>query len=98
LKSNYNTTAKAEELAAAASRTAATAGNPTDGRLMGFLSIAASPGAILISPTLFSVGGFFLAMLGLTLAAPKQRIYSFIGIALAIVCGGIGYYFKTPII
>lgn len=76
----------------------AAAANPTDGRLMGMLSIAASPGAILLSPTIFSVAGFFLAMLGLTLAAPKQRIWSILGIVSALAAGAIGYYFKTPIL
>lgn len=74
------------------------AANPTDGRLMGMLSIAASPGAILVSPTIFSVAGFFLAMLGLTLAAPKQRVWSIVGIVAALTAGAIGYYFKTPIV
>jgi hypothetical protein len=80
------------------SANAAATANPTDGRLMGMLSIAASPGAILVSPTIFSVAGFFLAMLGLTLAVPKQRVWSILGIVAAMVCGAIGYYFKTPIV
>ena len=52
----------------------------SDGRLVGLLSIAASPGAILISPSLFSLAGFFLALLGLTIAAPRQRILSVAGL------------------
>jgi hypothetical protein len=80
------------------STSAAAAANPTDGRIMGMLSIAVSPGAILVSPTIFSVAGFFLAMMGLTLAAPQQRVWSILGIVAAMVCGAIGYYFKTPIV
>lgn len=72
--------------------------NIKDGRLMGMLSIAASPGAVLISPAIFSLLGFFLAMLGLTVAHPKQRILSIVGIALALVGGGIGYFFHTTIV
>ena len=72
--------------------------NNKDGRLMGMLSIAASPGAVLISPAVFSLLGFFLALIGLTIAAPKQRLLSIAGIALAMVGGGIGYFFHTPIV
>lgn len=72
--------------------------NNKDGRLMGMLSIAASPGAILISPAVFSLLGFFLALLGLTVAHPKQRILSIAGIALALVGGAIGYFFHTQIV
>mgnify|MGYP001594867903 FL=1 len=72
--------------------------NNKDGRLMGMLSIAASPGAVLISPAVFSLLGFFLALLGLTVAHPKQRMLSIAGIALAMVGGGIGYFFHTTII
>ncbi len=72
--------------------------NDKDGRLMGMLSIAASPGAVLISPAVFSLLGFFLALLGLTIAAPKQRMLSIAGIALALVGGGIGYFFHTTVI
>jgi hypothetical protein len=89
-------TAKAEQLAATASRSAQ--GDSTDGRLMGWLSIGASPLAVLVSPTIFSVAGFFLAMIGLTLAAPSQRIWSIVGIVTAVAGGAIGYYFKTPIV
>lgn len=69
-----------------------------DGRLMGMLSIAASPGAVLISPAVFSLLGFFLALIGLTIAAPKQRMLSIAGIALAMAGGGIGYFFHTTIV
>ncbi len=68
------------------------------GRLLGMLSIAAAPGALLISPTMFPLVSFFLALMGLTLASPKNRFLSFIGMAAAAVCGIIGYYFNTPII
>lgn len=67
----------------------------TSGRLMGILSIAAAPGAMLVSPTLFSLLSFFLALMGLTLAAPKQRVFSFIGMAAAVICGGIGHFYHT---
>jgi len=80
------------------SNTAAVVGNEKDGRLMGMLSIAASPGALLISPMVFSLLGFLLAMFGLTVAHPKQRILSIAGVALALIAGGIGYYFHTTII
>lgn len=72
--------------------------NDTSGRLMGMLSIAAAPGALLVSPTMFPLLAFFLALMGLTIASPNNRIYSFIGIAAAAVCGVAGYYFNTPII
>lgn len=69
-----------------------------DGKLMGLLSIAAAPGALLVSPTMFPLVAFFLAMLGLTVAAPKNRYLSIIGIIAAGTCGVIGYYFHTPIV
>ena len=69
-----------------------------DGKLMGLLSIAAAPGALLVSPTMFPLVAFFFAMMGLTVAAPKNRYLSIIGIFTAAACGGIGYYFNTPII
>jgi hypothetical protein len=68
------------------------------GRLMGILSIAVAPGALLISPTMFSLASFFLALMGLTVAAPKYRFLSIIGIVAGGTCGIIGYYFNTPII
>ena len=68
------------------------------GRLLGMLSIAAAPGALLVSPTMFPLLSFFFALMGLTLATPKNRIYSFIGLGSATVCGIAGYYFNTPII
>ena len=75
-----------------------TRNNDNDGKLMGFLSIAAAPGALLVSPTMFPLVAFFLAMMGLTVASPKNRYLSIIGIIAGAVCGGLGYYFKTPII
>lgn len=80
------------------SNNASAAANDKDGRLMGILSIAASPGAILVSPAVFSLLGFFLALLGLTVAHPKQRKLSIAGIALAMIAGGIGYFFHTQIV
>lgn len=80
------------------SNNASAAANDKDGRLMGILSIAASPGAILVSPAVFSLLGFFLALLGLTVAHPKQRKLSVAGIALAMVAGGVGYVFHTQIV
>lgn len=68
------------------------------GRLMGILSIAAAPGALLISPTMFPLLSFFFALMGLTFASPKNRFLSFIGIGAAAVAGVVGYYFNTPII
>jgi hypothetical protein len=68
----------------------AAAVNPTDGRLMGMLSIAAFPAAILLQPTLFGVAGFFLALIGLTVAAPKQRPLSIAGLVLAVAGFGLG--------
>ena len=72
--------------------------NDTSGRLMGMLSIVAAPGALLVSPTMFPLLAFFFAMMGLTVASPKNRIYSFIGIVAAATCGIAGYYFNTPIV
>lgn len=69
-----------------------------NGRLMGMLSIAAAPGALLISPSMFPLLSFFFALMGLTLASPKNRYLSFIGMAAAAICGVTGYYFNTPII
>jgi len=69
-----------------------------NGRLMGMLSIAAAPGALLISPTMFPLASFFFALMGLTIASPKNRILSYIGIAAAAICGITGHYFNTPII
>lgn len=81
------------------SNEAVSAQNPDNsGKLMGMLSIAAAPGALLVSPTMFPLASFFFAMMGLTLATPKNRIFSFVGIAAAAMCGIAGYYFKTPII
>jgi len=68
------------------------------GRLMGMLSIAAAPGALLISPTYFPLLAFFLALMGLTLAAPQNRYLSFIGIGATAVCGIVGWYFNTQIV
>lgn len=97
MKTTIDTTARAEDITVGATRAVSATDASTDGRLMGFLSIAAGPGAVLIHPALFSVLGFFLAMLGLTIAAPKQRIWSFLGIASALIGGGIGYFFNTAI-
>ena len=73
--------------------------NPDNsGRLMGMLSIAVAPGALLVSPTMFPLLSFFFAMMGLTLATPKNRIFSIIGIVVSGACGIAGYYFKTPIV
>lgn len=68
------------------------------GRTMGMLAIAAAPGAILVSPTMFPLAAFMFAMFGLTVATPKNRIYSYVGVAVSVTCGFIGYYFKTPIV
>lgn len=68
------------------------------GRLMGFLSIAAAPGALLVSPTMFPLLAFFFALMGLTLASPKNRYLSIIGIVVTTICGIAGHYFNTPIV
>ncbi|GMR05586.1 MAG: hypothetical protein BMS9Abin25_0161 [Gammaproteobacteria bacterium] len=69
-----------------------------DGRVLGMLSIAAAPGALLISPTYFPLLAFFLGLMGLTLASPRNRYLSIIGIAVSAAAGIAGYYFNTPII
>jgi len=69
-----------------------------DGRLMGILSIAAAPGALLVSPTYFPLLAFFLGLMGLTLASPRNRYLSIIGIVASGAAGIVGYYFNTPII
>ncbi|GMR20103.1 MAG: hypothetical protein BMS9Abin36_0698 [Gammaproteobacteria bacterium] len=68
------------------------------GRLLGWLSIAAAPAALLLSPLGFSIIGFFLALAGLVVAAPEQRSLSLSGIALCAVGGVVGYFFNTAII
>ena len=68
------------------------------GRMIGMLSIAAAPGALLISPTMFALVGFFIALMGLTIAAPHNRFLSIIGMVATGACGAAGYYFNTPII
>lgn len=68
------------------------------GRLMGMLSIAAAPGALLISPMYFPLLSFFFALMGLTLASPQNRFLSFIGMGAAAVCGVVGYMYQTTII
>jgi hypothetical protein len=68
------------------------------GRLMGYLAIAAAPGALLVSPTMFPLLSFFFALMGLTVAAPKNRFLSIIGMVAAGICGLVGFYFNTPIV
>ena len=68
------------------------------GRLMGMLSIAAAPGALLFSPTLFPLVAFFFAMMGLTVATPKNRYLSIVGIVASAACGIAGYYLNTTIV
>ncbi len=67
------------------------------GRLMGILSIAAAPGALLVSPSMFPLLSFFFALMGLTVAAPKNRYLSIIGMVTAGIFGVIGHYFNTAI-
>jgi len=69
-----------------------------DGRLMGMLSIAAAPGALLVSPTYFPLLAFFLALMGLTLASPRNRYLSISGMVVSGAAGIAGYYFNTPIV
>lgn len=89
--------ARADELSTVASRDA-NFDNSTDGRLIGMLSIAAAPGALIFNPAMFALAAFALALFGLTIAAPAQRKWSFIGVAAGIVCGAIGHYFKTTLV
>lgn len=67
------------------------------GRLMGMLAIAAAPGALLISPTMFPLLSFFFGLMGLTVAAPKNRYLSIIGMVAAGIFGVVGHHFNTPI-
>jgi len=83
---------------ASAAANSANIDNSTDGRLIGMLSIAAAPGALIFNPAMFALAAFALALFGLTVAAPAQRKWSLIGIAAGIVCGAIGHYFKTTLI
>ncbi|GMR21097.1 MAG: hypothetical protein BMS9Abin36_1696 [Gammaproteobacteria bacterium] len=68
------------------------------GRTMGMLAMATAPLALLISPVLFTLLGFFLVLMGLTVSTPEQRHFSFIGLAVAVTAGVIGYVFHTPIV
>lgn len=83
MKANLDSTARAEEISAAASRAASSADASTEGRLMGWLSIAAGASAAVIHP-LVAIAGFFLALMGLTVAAPSQRLWSILGIVASI--------------
>ena len=69
-----------------------------DGRLMGMLSIVAAFGALLVNPAMFALLAFFFALMGLTVASPKNRIFSIIGVAAAVVCGVVGHFFITTVI
>lgn len=60
-----------------------------DGQMIGWLSIGAGASAAVVNP-LVAVAGFFLAMVGLTLAAPKQRIWSILGIVASIAGFAVG--------
>ena len=80
------------------SKTTAPHDSSKDGRTLGMLAIAASPGAILLSPIFFSIAGFFLSLVGLTIAAPKQKMFSIIGLVLALSAGAVGHLFNTAII
>lgn len=68
------------------------------GRLLGMLSIAAAPGALLVSPITFPLVAFLIAMFGLTVAAPHNRYLSIIGIVASGACGIVGAYFNTVIV
>ncbi len=56
---------------------------------MGWLSIAAGASAAVVHP-LVAIAGFFLALMGLTVAAPSQRFWSILGIATSIAGFAIG--------
>lgn len=71
--------------------------NSTDGRMIGFISIALSPGAIFLEPTIFWLAGFFAGLIGITVAAPKQRYLSIIGVVASVVCFGVGKYLNISI-
>jgi len=88
--------ARADEMSTAATRSA-NFDNSTDGRLIGMLSIAVAPGALIFNPAMFALAAFALALFGLTVAAPSQRKWSLIGIAAGIACGAIGHFLKTTI-
>jgi len=71
------------------SNNASAAANNKDGQMIGWLSIGTGASAAVINP-LAAVAGFFLAMIGLTLAAPKQRIWSIVGIVVSIAGFAVG--------
>lgn len=91
MKANLDTTARAEEISAAASRAASHAEASTEGRLMGWLSIVAGASAAVIHP-LIAIVGFFLALMGLTVAAPSQRLWSILGIVASIAGFAVGKF------
>lgn len=71
------------------SNNATAAANNKEGRLIGWLSIGAGASAAVINP-LVAIVGFFLAMIGLTLAAPTQRVWGILGIVTSIVGFAVG--------
>lgn len=71
------------------SQNASAAAQSKDGQMIGWLSIGTGASAAVVNP-LVAVAGFFLAMVGLTLAAPKQRIWSILGIVASIAGFAVG--------
>jgi len=71
------------------SQNTSAAAQSKDGQMIGWLSIGAGASAAVVNP-LVAVAGFFLAMVGLTLAAPKQRIWSILGIVASIAGFAVG--------
>ncbi len=89
MKTNLDTTAKADEITTAANRAATENDASTEGRTLGWLSIATGAAAAVVHP-MVAIAGFFLALMGLTVAAPSQRLWSILGIAASVAGFAIG--------
>jgi hypothetical protein len=89
LKANLDSTAKADEITTTATRAAAQGGASIEGRTFGWLSIATGAAAAVVHP-MVAIAGFFLALMGLTVAAPSQRLWSILGIAASVAGFAIG--------
>ena len=86
-----NTAASAADISGGESHDAA-----NGGRMIGSASIAVGGSAAIINP-MVSLVGFFLAMMGLTIAAPKNRIWSILGIVASLAGGAVGHFLHTTI-
>ena len=92
-------TAKAERLAAEATRKALAGGRDDNkGRLWTGLSLLTVPGTVLISPVLFGAAGVLLALTGTVLAARGQRRWHGLALAAVITAGVVARLFETPVI